>query len=245
MKHWSNTRRLSFWVHVTFVSIPFAAASVSALLFWHDLFASWYFAIPMVTVIDLLALTGLILFIFHIPSPCVPLRHALPFVSIVPLARELYMLLASNGDWIAIPITAIIIGIFTWIAWQCYRTIEHLFVSPAVAARERERERLAQLAVELEQLAEHDSILHEFVSVLTTPRQQSTQAMTVIEPSIPQPALANDSATVTTPTQVDSGADTVLAESNSKTARVEALAQQHNVSVSTAWRKVRSGEWTA
>lgn len=232
MKHWSTTRRLSFAVHVTFVSIPLVAASVSALLFWHDLFDSWYFAVPMVTVIDLLALTGLVLFIARIPSPFVPLRHALPFVSIVPLARELYLLLESNGNLIAIPVTAIIIGIFTWIAWQCYRTIEHLFVSPAVAARERERERLSQLAVELEQLAEHDSILHEFVSVLTAPRQITSQAMTVAEPDMTQPALADNSATITS-----------LAESNSKTARVEALAQQHNVSVSTAWRKVRSGEW--
>jgi hypothetical protein len=233
MKHWSNVRKLSFIVHVTFVSIPFAAASVSALLFWHDLFGSWYFAVPMVTVIDLLALTGLILFIARIPSPFVPLRHALPFVSIVPLARELYLLLASNGDWVAVPITAIIIGIFTWIAWQCYRTIEHLFVSPAVAARERERERLSQLAVELEQLAEHDSILHEFVSVLTAPHQIASHEMTVIDTPLPQPAITDDSATVTS-----------LSESNNKTARVEALAQQHGVSVSTAWRNVRSGKWS-
>lgn len=222
MNHWSNTRKLSFVVHVTFVAIPFTAASVSALLFWHDLFGSWWFAVPMVTVIDLLALTGLILFIARIPSPFVPLRHALPFVSIVPLARELYLLLQSNGDLIAIPITAVIIGIFTWIAWQCYGTIERLFVSPSVAARERERERLSQLAIELEQLAEHDSILHEFVTVLTAPRTITTQ-----------PTLSNDSTAVIS-----------LSESNSKTARVEALAQQHGVSVSTAWRNVRSGKWT-
>jgi len=233
MKHWSNVRKLSFAVHVTFVSIPLTAASVSALFFWHDLFGSWYFAVPMVTVIDLLALTGLILFIARIPSPFVPLRHALPFVSIVPLARELYLLLHGNGDLIAIPVTAIIIGIFTWIAWQCYRTIEHLFVSPGVAARERERERLSQLAIELEQLAEHDSILHEFVTVLTAPRQNASQAMIVSDMPVPQPVLSDDSATVTS-----------LSESNSKTARVEALAHQHNVSVSTAWRNVRSGKWT-
>lgn len=232
MNHWSTTRRLSFWVHVTFVSIPFAAASVSALLFWHDLFDSWYFAVPMVTVIDVLALTGLILFIARIPSPFVPLRHALPFVSIVPLARELYMLLSPNGPWVAVPITTIIIGIFTWIAWQCFGTIERLFISPTLAARERERERLSYLAIELEQLAEHDSILHEFVSVLTAPRQQPSQALTVVDTPVTAPALADDSA-----------ADSVLSESNSKTAKVEALAQQHHVSVSTAWRNVRSGKW--
>lgn len=243
MNHWSTTRRLSFWVHVTFVAIPFCAASLSALLFWHDLFTSWYFAVPMVTVIDILALTGLILFIARIPSPFVPLRHALPFVSIVPLARELYMLLSPNGNLIAIPITVIIIGIFTWIARQCFTTIERLFISPTLAARERERERLSYLAIELEQLAEHDSILHEFVTVLTAPRQQANQALTVVDTPLPQPALSDDSATVTTSDQIDSVAETVLSKSNSKTAKVEALAAQHHVSVSTAWRKVGSGEW--
>jgi len=227
MNHWSLSRRLSFWVHVTFVAIPFTASSVSAFLFWSALFDSWWYAVPMVAVIDILALTGLVLFIARIPSPFVPLRHALPFVSIVPLARELYMLLSNNDNWIAIPITAVIIGIFTWIAWQCFTTIERLFIPPTQAARERERERLSYLAIELEQLAEHDSILHEFVSVLTAPRQKT---MTVT----PAPTLPDDSAP-----------DMVLSESNSKTARVEALAKQHHVSVSTAWRKVRSGEWQA
>lgn len=229
MKHWSITRRLSFWVHVVFVTIPFCASSVSAFLFWSDLFGSGWYAVPMITVVDILALTGLILFIARIPSPFAPLRHALPFVSIVPLARELYLLLSSNGNLIAIPITAVIIGIFTWIAWQCFRTIEHLFIPPTQAVRERERERLSYLAIELEQLAEHDSILHEFVSALTAPHKQ---AVTVVETPLSQPAITDDSAAVTS-----------LADSDSKTARVEALAAQHGVSVSTAWRKVRSGEW--
>lgn len=227
MKHWSNIRRLSFWVHTIFVSIPFLAASVSALLFWHDLFNSWYFAVPMVTVIDLLALTGLVLFIARIPSPFVPLRHALPFVSIVPLARELYTLLSINGDLVAVPVTILIIGIFTWIAYRCYHEIEQLFVSPTQAARERERERLAQLTVELAQLAEHDSILHEFVSALTAPRETHLAV-------VPQSAIADDSAVIVPDRSIES-----------KTARVEALARQNNVSVSTAWRKVRSGEWSA
>lgn len=61
MKQWTRTRRLSFVVHVGFVTVPFLASSVSAFLLWQELFRSPWLAVPMVAVIDVLALAGLVL----------------------------------------------------------------------------------------------------------------------------------------------------------------------------------------
>jgi hypothetical protein len=227
VKHWSKTRLLSFGVHTLFVSVPFFAASASALILWHDLFGSWWYAVPMVAVVDVLALTGMVLYIARIPSPFQPLRHALPFVSVVPLGRELYLLLQHNGAVLAGSITLLVIALFTWIAWQCFTTIEALFIPPADAARERARERLGSIAVELARLSESNDVVREFVAAYQTPRvrsgvaaQAQSESAPVVTASVP-PALSSES----------------------KTARIKALAKRKKVAVSTAWRKVRAGEW--
>jgi hypothetical protein len=224
MTHWSNTRKLSFWVHVTFVTVPFLASTVSAFVLWQALFKSGWLAVPMVAVIDILALTGLILYIMRVPSPFVPLRHFLPVVSVVPLGRELYLLLQHNGPIVAGGVSAVVITLFTWIAWKCFGTIERLFVSPVEAAREKTREQLEALSVSLAQLSETSEVVREFVSGWQGQRRVTAHASTptVATTSTPVPALS---------------------DSDSKTARVKALAVEHNVSESTAWRKVRAGEW--
>lgn len=213
MNNWTRTRWASFIVHVAFVSVPFIASSVSALLLWYALFQSWWLAVPAVLVVDVLALTGLLLYIARVPSPFIPLRHALPFVSIVPLGRELYLLLAHNGIVIAVGVALLAVTVLTAIAWKCFRTIEDLFVSPVLAAREKAREQLAHLTVELAQLSEKNAVVEEFV---TAWRAQAVQ-VTITEER-----------------------PTHLLES--KTARVKALAQELGLSVSTVWRKVASGE---
>lgn len=215
MKNWTTARRISFAVHVFFVSVPFLASSISALLLWHALFDSWYLAIPAVLVVDILALTGLVLFIMRVPSPFVPLRRALPFVSVVPLGRELYLLLAHNDGVIAVGVTVLSVIVLTAIAWKCFDTIEQLFIDPVKAAREKAREQLAQLTVELAQLTEKNTVVEEFV---TAWRGQQVQ-ITITEE---RPALS---------------------DGLSKSAKVRALAVERDVSESTAWRKVQSGEW--
>jgi hypothetical protein len=215
MNQWTRARWWSFGIHVAFVSIPFVASSASALLFWHTLFGSWWLAVPMVAIIDVLALTGLVLYIAGIPSPFVPLRHVLPFVSVVPLGVELYGALSHNDGVTAVIVTVIVVAIMVTVAWQCFRTIERLFVSPVTAAREKAREQLTALTVGMAQLMEQNSVVAEFVTAW------QGQAVT---------------ATITdTPV--------ALSEGESKTARVKALADQYGVSMSTAWRKVKAGEW--
>jgi ABC-type transport system involved in cytochrome bd biosynthesis fused ATPase/permease subunit len=171
--------------------------------------------VPMVAIIDVLALTGLVLYIAGIPSPFVPLRHVLPFVSVVPLGVELYGALSHNDGVTAVIVTVIVVAIMVTVAWQCFRTIERLFVSPVTAAREKAREQLTALTVGMAQLMEQNSVVAEFVTAW------QGQAVT---------------ATITdTPV--------ALSEGESKTARVKALADQYGVSMSTAWRKVKAGEW--
>lgn len=215
MNQWTRTRRWSFGIHVAFVSVPFLASSVSALLFWYNLFGSWLLAAPAVLIVDVLALTGLVLAIAHIPSPFVPLRHTLPFVSIVPLGRELYLLLAHNGWVVAVTVTLLSLIVLTAIAWQCFHTIERLFIDPVEAAREKAREQLSGLTVELAQLTEKNAVVADFV----TAWQGQAVTATVTETRL---ALTDDS----------------------KTARVRALAQERGVSESTAWRKVKAGDWS-
>lgn len=214
MTTWTKTRKTSFIVHVLFVAVPFLASSASALLFWRSLFDSWWLALPAVLVVDVLALMGLVLTIARVPSPFQPLRHALPFVSIVPLGRELYLLLAHNGLAIAVTVTALAVTVLTVIAWKCFDTIERLFISPVDAVRELAREQLENVTVQLASLTEANAVVEEFV----TAWQHQAVRVTITED---RPALSD----------------------GSKTAKVKALAQEKNVSESTAWRKVKEGEW--
>ena len=163
MKHWTTKRKASFIIHALIVLIPFAFSAVSSLLFWRGLFGSWLLAAPLVAVIDGLALLGLILAIVGIASPFQALRHLLPFVSIVPLGIELFQALAHNGAWIAGGVAGLVTLILVLIAWQCFRTIERLFIDPVTAAKEKAREQLQQLAVAQAQLLEVQAITAQFV----------------------------------------------------------------------------------
>jgi predicted RNA-binding Zn-ribbon protein involved in translation (DUF1610 family) len=49
------------------------------------------------------------------------------------------------------------------IAWQCFRTIERLFISPVEAAKEKAREQIGALSVTLAQLDEMNGIVDGFV----------------------------------------------------------------------------------
>lgn len=177
MNQWTRARWASFIIHVVFVSVPFLASSVSALLLWYALFGSWLLAVPAVLVVDVLALTGLVLFIAGVPSPFVPLRHALPFVSIVPLGRELYLLLDHNGALTAVLVTLLSVIVLTAIAWKCFATIEALFIDPIESAREKAREQLSILSIELAQLSEKNAVVGDFV----TAWQRQTVTATIRE----------------------------------------------------------------
>jgi len=163
VQHWTKRRWASLIVHVLFVTVPFTISTVSALLFWKAMFNSWGLAVPMVAVIEVLALIGLVLFILRIESPFTGLRHLLPFISIVPLGRELYLLLAHNDPWIAWSLTVLATLILVVISWQCFKTIERLFIDPIAAAREKAREQVATFTRTLAQLEEMNVIVDGFV----------------------------------------------------------------------------------
>jgi hypothetical protein len=161
---WTKKRKISFWVHVGFVSIPFVASTAASFTFWSELFNSVYVAIPMVLSVEILALTGLLLFIMKIESPFVWLRHLLPFISVGPLVYELYKLLSHNGPIAASVFTAIIAGLSIFIARECFNTIENQFIDPIEQAKEKVREDLAPLVLQMEQYRERDSIFAGFLA---------------------------------------------------------------------------------
>jgi hypothetical protein len=161
--YWTKRRKASLVIHVAFVLVPFILSTVSALLFWRAMFGGWLLAVPMVAVIEVLSLAGLVLFLTKIESPFVALRHLLPFISIVPLGRELYLHLYQNGPLVAWGLTIVATSILVAIAWQCFRTIERLFISPVEAAKEKAREQIGALSVTLAQLDEMNNIVDGFV----------------------------------------------------------------------------------
>ena len=223
MKHWTRRRWASLIVHVAFVSVPFTLSTASALLFWRDMFQDWTLAIPMVAVIEVLALTGLILFLTRIESPFVSLRHLLPFISIIPLGRELYLLLAHNPAAVAWSLTALATGILVVIAWQCFRTIERLFIDPMDAAREQAHTQVAAFRLELAQHEEMSMIVDGFVRE----RMEYHRTITTLPPlALPSAAPVMPAATL------------------SKTARVKAYSLANNVSESTVWRGLKDGTIT-
>src|SRR5689334_14696055 len=105
--YWTKRRKASLAIHVAFMLVPFTLSTVSALLFWRAMFGGWWLAVPMVAVIEVLSLAGLVLFLAKIESPFVALRHLLPFISIVPLGRELYLQLRQNDPLTAWGLTGI------------------------------------------------------------------------------------------------------------------------------------------
>lgn len=221
MTHWTTKRKLSLGIHAGVVSIPFGFSTVSAFLFWRALFGDPWIAAPMVLVIDVLALLGLVLFIAGIASPFVWLRHLLPFISIVPLGVELYGLLAHNGPATAGALTVLVSSLFVVIAWKCFETIERLFIDPVEAAREKAREQLTALTVNLARLRETETAVDSFM----------LERLRYHMPSVTVQPPSNDSDMTVQP-----------APQLSKTAQIKALAKERGMSESTVWRKVRAGD---
>ena len=221
MNQWTRKRQISLIIHAAIVAIPFTFSTVSSLLLWQRLFDSWLLAVPLVAVVDVLALLGLVLQVVRIASPFTYLRHLLPFISIVPLGIELYALLEHNGPWVAWPATVLVSGVLVVIAWQCFTTIERLFIDPVEAARERAREQVDVLTTRLAQLRE----MEEAVDAFTLERLRYHM------PSVTVAAVSADSA-LPVPAQLQL----------SKSQQVKALASQRGISESTVWRKVKSGE---
>lgn len=226
MQHWTSRRKASFIIHVAVVLVPFGFATASALIFWHALFQSWWLAVPVVAVIDALALLGLVLHIARIESPFIPLRHALPFISVVPLGLELYQLLAAhNPMWIAVVIALLLTVIMVVVAWRCYRTIERLFDS-AQAADERLNE---QLTAERMALTRQVTALSATMASLTAMEDTLTSAVSAWSQ---RPHI-----TITTPPALTGPA----------VSRQQAKAYADTIGVSerTVWRRLDKGEVTA
>lgn len=233
MKHWTNRRKASLVIHAIVVLIPLVFGTVSALLFWQRLFDSWLVAVPMVAVIDVLALLGLVLFICRIESPFVWLRHALPFVSIVPLGAELWQLLTPHNDiWVTGIVTVLATAVMVGVAWRCYVTIERLFVDPVTAATEllHEQAAFAQQQMTLQ--------VRGFATALTSMIEQQQIAVSAIEEWSQRPQMILQSTVPALPA-VDSG---VTLQATRR--QVRAYANREGVSERTIYRRLEAGDLT-
>lgn len=224
MNYWTKRRKASLAIHVAFVLVPFTLSTVSALLFWRAMFGGWWLAVPMVAVIEVLSLAGLILFLTKIESPFVALRHLLPFISIVPLGRELYLVLEHNPPIVAWSLTVLATLVLVVIAWQCFRTIEQLFIDPMEAAREKAHEQVSAFRLQLAQHEEMSLIVDNFVRE----RLNYHESVTTIAPA----ALESSAPVLDTPVNT------------SKTALVKAHARATGKHESTVWRQLRDGTIT-
>jgi hypothetical protein len=229
--YWTRARWVSLGVHAGIVTIPFTISAVSAFLFWQRLFNSALLAGVMVSVVDILALLGLILFIAGITSPFQALRHLLPFVSILPLGLELYTLLAHNGMAVSVVVSVVVTAILVTIAWQCFRTIEALFIDPVAAAREQAHAQLRGLLVAQAQLTQIRDVSESFAREWARPALVSAPTDTALTPPDTAPPVV-------------SANDTATPRRSLTMARVAAMAQARGVSERTIWRKVRAGELT-
>jgi hypothetical protein len=71
------------------------------------------------------------------------------------------------------------------IAWQCFRTIERLFISPVEAAKEKAREQIGAIAITLSQLDEMNGIVDGFV---VDRMRYHAPALTAAQVAYPMPA---------------------------------------------------------
>lgn len=228
MKHWARKRKVSLMVHSIIVLIPLLFGTISALLFWERLFQSWWVAVPMVVVIDVLALLGLILFVCRIQSPFIHLRHALPFVSIVPLGVELWLLLIPrNSIWVAAPVTVLATAIMVGVAWRCYSTIEQLFVDPLVAAAELMDE---QAATAQQRMTQQVQALTSTLTALSTMQAMAAEAV--------QRWSQQQQISVNTPVRT-------LPEVTVSRQAVKQYADRASVSERTVWRHLEQGKLSA
>lgn len=217
MRHWTARRKASLAVHIGIVLVPSIFATASAGALWFSLFRDWWIAVPIVIAFDVTALLGLILYIAKIESPFQMLRHLLPFVSVVPLGIELcQLLLAHNDIWLSVIVALVITTVMTWIAWRCYVTIERLFVSPEVAARQVMQEQVRSLTTMLLTAADMQSSIRLAV--------QDWSERADIRVSAVTPALTGE-VTAAVSTQA-----------------VKAYAELNDVSERTVWRQLKSGK---
>lgn len=234
MNHWTKRRWASLIVHSTIVLIPLIFGTVSALHFWHGLFQSWWAAAPMVAVIDVLALLGLVLFICRIESPFVHLRHALPFVSIVPLGAELWQLLTPHNDiWVTVPVTVLSTAILVGVAWRCYVTIERLFVDPLTAAAELMHERALAARQQMTQQVQALS------ATLTTMAEQQQLAAAAIQEWSQRPQLLISAVQPAMPVLTGEVTPAVSKQ------QAKAYADKIGVSERTVYRHLEQGKLTA
>ena len=210
---WSSKRKISFVIHAAYAFLTITAGMFAALVLWQTWFDSWLIASLVITTIEALCIISLVLHISRIEWPLAFLRHALPYLAIVPLGWELYRLLSANPnnpEYIAIGVSVGLTGWFVYLEHRILESLERLFIDPVEAAREQAKEEMGRTAVALAKFQETRNAAESFArSILPAPPTIIDQAPALSRRFDPIPLLLEETPLTMSELRitVDNGAD--------------------------------------
>lgn len=167
MKNWTIRRKLSFWTHLIYVLIPTGAALVAAVNFWTFVFGEWYFSLPLIASLEVVAAIGFAFRLAKIDSPFVLARHFIPLFSVATLAYELGSWLMTKHDPVVGGLlTAFIVGVFGTLFVKSFGVLERLIIDPVQAAEEKAHEQAQAILVPVAEHRARARVYREFTAQL-------------------------------------------------------------------------------
>lgn len=173
---WSHKRKISLAIHILYLSVTFFSGLGASLLLWQSWFSaldqSWLAAALVVGTLETLAVTSLVLHIARIEWPLTPLRHALPFFSIIPLGYELFLSLSATNPWLAGCIATFLAAWFVFLSFRLLHSLEGLFIDSIEAAREQAKEEMGRVATTLARYQETKLAAESFARSILPPPEE-------------------------------------------------------------------------
>lgn len=146
----ARLRSISLWAHVIYLVLVVSAGTIASWMLWFSWFNDALLSTIVVGTLEVLAISSLLLYVAHVQWPLAPFRHVLPFLSIAPLATELYNQLSTrNSNWVAIPVSAGLGLWFLFLSHVLLSSFEKLFIDATEAARERAADQMSRLRQDL------------------------------------------------------------------------------------------------
>lgn len=151
MINWTRKRQVSLVAHLIFLIIPLCASTGAAWMWWSTLFNSGWIASGIIATLEVLGISSLILYISRIEWPLAWLRHFIPFLSIIPLGYELLRAAqgATDGSIVASIAATLVTCWLIYIYFRLLHSLEHLFIDPVTAMREKAKEQTEGLSMTL------------------------------------------------------------------------------------------------
>jgi hypothetical protein len=135
-------------IHAALAGALLAWSGWGAYTFWAGVFGHPLAALGALAVAEAVALAGFALHVLGAASPLTVARHALPVVSVLPVAKSLHDLaVAQVGNGWAWTAAAVIGALLTVVAWMVWTGLERILCDPLalrMAAQQRQADALMQ-----------------------------------------------------------------------------------------------------